>query len=150
LQREAELDATLIAQAKADAARMRIDAEARADAEAVRIRRIASATAESIQQVNQAIQLGGESYFRYRQIELLPQIAPVIAEALAKAKLVTLAGGGGGAAESTTNSISNVIQTVLAAQLVARGGPLDDSLDTKPNMVNGEGTQKSARSAGSA
>jgi flotillin len=144
LQREAELDATLIAQAKADAGRLRIDAEARADAEAVRIRRIASATAESIQQVNQAIQLGGESYFRYRQIELLPQIAPVIAEALAKAKLVTIAGAGGGAAESTTNSISNVIQTVLAAQLVARGGPLDDSVDPKPTTLNGEGAHRSA------
>ena len=44
---------------------------------------IADATAESIQKVNQAIQAGGESYFRYRQIEMLPQIAPVIADALA-------------------------------------------------------------------
>ncbi len=125
LQRTAELDATQIAQAKADAARVRLAAEANADAEAIRIRRIADATAESIQKVNQAIQAGGESYFRYRQIEMLPQIAPAIAEALSTAKLITISGGGTGAAETATNNIAAVIQTVLAAQLVGRGGILE-------------------------
>ncbi|HEX6809103.1 MAG TPA: hypothetical protein VF118_14040 [Gemmatimonadaceae bacterium] len=133
VQREAELDATQIAQAKADAARVRIEAEANADAEAIRIRRIAEATAESIQKVNQAIAAGGESYFRYRQIEMLPQIAPVIADALSDAKMVTIAGGsGGGAPETTTNNIASVIQTVLAAQLVARGGILDGAVPAAP------------------
>jgi len=75
--------------------------------------------------VNRAIEAGGESYFRYRQIEMLPQIAPVIADALAAAKLVTISSGGDGAANSTTNNITSVIQTVLAAQLVTRGGMLD-------------------------
>ena len=123
LQRTAELDATQIAQAKADAAKVRLEAEAAADAEAIRIRKIAEATAESIQKVNQAIQAGGESYFRYRQIEMLPQIAPVIADALSEAKLVTISNGdsSGGAPEVTTNNITSVIQTVLAAQLVSRG-----------------------------
>src|SRR5438309_647324 len=96
VQRVAELDATQIAQAKADAAKVRLAAEASADAEAIRIRRIADATAESIQKVNQAIQAGGESYFRYRQIEMLPQIAPAIADALAQAKLITISNGGAG------------------------------------------------------
>ena len=154
VQREAELDATQIAQAKADAARVRIEAEANADAEAIRIRRIAEATAESIQKVNQAIAAGGESYFRYRQIELLPQIAPVIANALSDAKLVTIAGGaGGGAPETATNNITSVIQTVLAAQLVARGGILDGAVppptassaiappdSVVPNARSGDGT----------
>ena len=63
-----------------------LDAEASADAEAIRIRRVADATAESIQKVNQAIQAGGEAYFRYRQIEMLPSIAPAIAQALAEAR----------------------------------------------------------------
>lgn len=125
LQRIAELDATEIAQARADAMRVRLAAEASADAEAIRIRRIADATAESIQKVNQAIEAGGESYFRYRQIEMLPSIAPAIAEALSTAKLITISGGGTGAAETTTNNIANVIQTVLAAQLVGRGGILE-------------------------
>jgi flotillin len=120
VQRTAELDATQIAQAHADAARVRIEAEAAAEAEATRIRRIADATAESIAKVNQAIQAGGEAYFRYRQIELLPQIAPVIADALAEAKLVTIASGETNAAQSTTENISNVIQTILAAQLLGR------------------------------
>jgi flotillin len=126
VQREAELDATQIAQAKADAERVKIEAAAQAEAEAVRIRRVAEAQAEAIEKVNNAIRSGGEAYFRYRQIEMLPQIAPAIADALAEAKLVTIAGGdSGGAAQSATSNIASVIQTVLAAQLVARGGLLD-------------------------
>ncbi|MEJ7811419.1 MAG: hypothetical protein WKG32_13490 [Gemmatimonadaceae bacterium] len=134
VQRTSELDATQIAQARADAGRVRIEAEAMAEAEAIRIRTVAAATAESIQKVNAAIQAGGEAYFRYRQIEMLPQIAPVIAQALAEAKLVTISSGGDGkgAPESTANNITSVIQTVLAAQLVTRGGILDS--------VSGNGT----------
>lgn len=126
VQRIAELDATQTAQARADAERVRITAQAAAEAEAIRIRTVAAANAESIQKVNEAIAAGGESYFRYRQIELLPQIAPVIAQALAEARLVTIAGDGGSAPEAATNSIAQVIQTVLAAQLVGRAGILDD------------------------
>ena len=126
VQREAELDATQIAQAKADAERVRIEAAAGAEAEAIRIRRIADAQAEAIQKVNDAIKAGGEAYFRYRQIEMLPQIAPAIADALAEAKLVTISGGGeGGAPQAATANIASVIQTVLAAQLVTKGGLLD-------------------------
>lgn len=139
VQRGAELDATLIAQAKADAARVRLEAEAAADAEAIRIRRVADATAESIQKVNTAIQQGGESYFRYRQIEMLPELAPSIADALAKAKMVTISGGGTGAPDTAASNVVNVIQTVLAAQLVTKGGLLgptnerdDEGKDTPP------------------
>ena len=134
VQREAELDATQIAQAKADAARVRLEAQAAADAEAVRIKTVSAAQAEAIQKVNEAIKAGGESYFRYRQIEMLPQIAPVIADALAEAKLVTISGGGeaGGAAQSATSNIVGVIQTVLAAQLVTKGGLLDSGTNGTP------------------
>ncbi len=127
VQRASELDATQIAQAKADAERVRIEAQAAAQAEAIRITTVADATAESIRKVNTAIQAGGESYFRYRQIEMLPQIAPAIADALAEAKLVTISSGGeaGGAAGSAAGNIASVIQTVLAAQLVSRSGILD-------------------------
>jgi flotillin len=126
VQRIAELDATQIAQARADAARVTIEAQAAAEAEAIRIRTVASAQAESIEKVNKAIAAGGESYFRYRQIEMLPTIAPQIADALAQAKLITVSGGeNGGAANSTTNQITSVIQTVMAAQLVARSGVLE-------------------------
>ena len=47
-----------------------------------------------------------------------------MAEALAEAKLVTIASNGG-APESTVQQIGNVIQTVLAAQLVGKAGLLD-------------------------
>lgn len=122
VQREAELDATQIAQAKADAEKVRLSAQAAADAEAIRITKIADAQAESIKKVNEAIKAGGESYFRYRQIEMLPQIAPAIADALAQARLVTISGAeGGGAAGTAAGNVAAVIQTVLAAQLVTRG-----------------------------
>ncbi|HMC56123.1 MAG TPA: hypothetical protein VKH19_13165 [Gemmatimonadaceae bacterium] len=134
VQRVAELDATQIAQAKADAERMRIDASARAEAEAIRIRRVAEAQAEAIQKVNDAIKAGGDAYFRYRQIEMLPEIAPVIAQALSEAKLVTISGGGepGGAAGSATSNIASVIQTVLATQLVAKSGLLEATRNGAP------------------
>jgi len=132
IQRVAELEATQIAQAKADAEKLRIEAEARARAEAIRITTVAQAQAESIQKVNEAIKAGGESYFRYRQIEMIPEIAPVIADALGKARLVTISGdaGGGGAAEAATSNITSVIQTVLAAQLVSNSGMLQQT-DTR-------------------
>ncbi|HET7042470.1 MAG TPA: hypothetical protein VFI13_10645, partial [Gemmatimonadales bacterium] len=138
VQRSSELDATQIAQAKADAERVKIEALAAAEAEAVRIRTIAEATAESIQKVNQAISAGGEAYFRYRQIEMLPMIAPKIADALAQARLVTIAGGeGGGAADSATSNITQVIQTVLAAQIVGRSGIIDEKPAGKKPATGG-------------
>ncbi len=136
VQRSAELDATQIAQARADAERVKITAIAAADAEAVRIRTIADATAESIRKVNEAIQAGGESYFRYRQIEMLPEIAPSVAKALAKAKLVTIASDGRGAADSATGNIMSVIQTVIAAQLLGRGGALDNIGSSAPDQMD--------------
>jgi flotillin len=128
LQRIAELEATQIAQARADAQKVRIEAEAAAQAEAIRITTVATATAESIRKVNEAIQQGGEAYFRYKQIEMLPEIAPSIADALSRARLITISGGGdaGGAADATAGNITSVIQTVLAAQLVAKGNLLGD------------------------
>ncbi len=131
VQRVAELDATQIAQARADAEKVKIDAIARAEAEAIRITTVAQATAESIRKVNQAIMEGGDAYFRLRQIEMLPDIAPVIADALAKARMVTIASGGENAPESVTNNITQVIQTVLAAQLVGKAGLLGGGEEEK-------------------
>ncbi|HEY7766976.1 hypothetical protein [Longimicrobium sp.] len=121
IQRHAELEATQLAQARADAERVQLEAQAQANAEAVRIRTVAAANAEGIAQVNEAIRQGGDAYLRFRQVEMLPELAPAIAEALSKARLVTIAGGGEGAPGVAANGITQVIQTVLAAQLV--GGP---------------------------
>jgi flotillin len=132
VQRTAELDATQIAQARADAQRVTIQAQAAAEAQAITIKTVAAAQAESIEKVNKAIAAGGESYFRYRQIEMLPIIAPQIAQALAEARLITISGNeNGGAANSATNQIASVIQTVLAAQLVSKSGILGDAGDDK-------------------
>src|SRR5436305_572196 len=143
IQRVAELEATQIAQARADAEKMRIDAEARARAEAIRITTVAQANAESIQKVNEAIKAGGESYFRYRQIEMIPAIAPVIADALAKARMVTISGdaGGGGPADSVTNNITSVIQTVHPAQLVSPSGMLQSTDTGKADSPRENGHQ---------
>ena len=116
--REAELRATQIAQANADAERLKIQAEAQADADAVKLRKIAHAQADAIRAVNEAIAEGGDSYLTLRQLEMLPQIAPVIANALANAKMVNIASDGRGAAGGAADQVIGVIQTVLAAQLV--------------------------------
>jgi flotillin len=138
VQRVAELEATQIAQARADAERVTIEAQASAGADAIRIRIVASAQAEAIELVNRAIAAGGESYFRYRQIEMLPIIAPKIADALAQARLITVSGNeDGGAPNGATNQIASVIQTVLAAQLVSKGGILGD--------IGGDGDSNSSR-----
>jgi flotillin len=141
LQRTSELDATQIAQAKADAERVRIEAGAAAEAEAIKIRTVAAAQAESIQKVNEAIKAGGESYFRYRQIEMVPMIAPAIADALGRARLITVAGGGAGAPDSAAQSMMGVIQTVLAAQLVAKGDLAGLNEPNEPQRLDGLGAQ---------
>jgi flotillin len=98
--------------------------------------------------VNEAIKAGGEAYFRYRQIEMLPQIAPAIADALSQAKLVTISNGNEiGAPEATTNNITSVIQTVLAAQPVSRGlidqqAPVPASRAELPSSLNLPTTKK--------
>ncbi len=143
IQRTAELKATQIAQATADAERVKIDAMAGAEAEAVRIERVATAQAQSIREVNKAISEGGEAYLRLRQLELMPEIAPEIARALAQAKMITISGSGD-AANQTTGQISQVIQTMLAAQLVGKGGALD--MNNTP-ALNGNGNGVAANGA---
>jgi flotillin len=133
--REAELRATQIAQATADAERMKVQAEAQAEAEAIKLRKIASAQADAIRDVNRAIAEGGDAYLALRQLEMLPQIAPVIANALANARMINISGDGKGAAGGTTHEITSVIQTVLAAQLVNNNLHLNGSNRTEPISV---------------
>lgn len=131
--REAELRATQLAQATADAQKVKVQAEAAAEAEAVRIRTVAAAQADAIKQVNAAIAEGGDAYMALRQLEMLPQIAPVIANALAQAKLVNISSDGRGAAGGAADQITGVIQTILAAQLVNKS--LNDTTDGHAKAV---------------
>ncbi|MBC7806406.1 MAG: hypothetical protein H7145_09670 [Akkermansiaceae bacterium] len=121
-QRTAELKATQIAQATADAMKLRIAAEASADAEAVKIRALGAAQADAIRSVNDAIRDGGEAYLQLKQLEMLPLITPAIAQALAQARMVNINSGsaaeGRGAAGGATDQITGVIQTLLATQLM--------------------------------
>ncbi len=144
VQREAELTATELAQAHADAQRVRVQAEAAADAEAVKIRALGAAQADAIRAVNEAIKQGGNAYLALKQLELLPQITPDIAAALANAKLINISGGGDarGAAGQATDQITGVIQTLLATQLVQNQVRLDGSEPAawpagKPKAGNG-------------
>lgn len=117
--RDAELRATQYAQAKADAERLKVQAEAQADAEAIKLQRVAEAQAIAIREINQAIAEGGQQYLALKQLELLPQIVPAIANALAQSKMVNISSDGSkGAAGGAADQITSVIQTVLAAQLV--------------------------------
>jgi flotillin len=76
---------------------------------------------------------------------MIPQIAPVIADALAKARLITISGDSaeGGAAQAATSNITSVIQTVLAAQLVSGSGMLQpqDSGREKAEALRDNGRQ---------
>jgi flotillin len=139
---KAKAEATRISTvARAEAEAIQLAAEAKAKAEAVRITMVAAAQAEGIKKVTEAIREGGEPYLRYRQIELLPDIVPAIAQALAQAKLVTINSSGENrdAASSTTDSIASVVRTVLAAQIVSRSGLADSGQQTK---VNGDGDRE--------
>ena len=73
-------------------------------------------------------------------MELLPQVAPAIADALAQAKMVTICTGedGQGAAGAVTENITGVIRTVLAAQLVTRSGMLDGVGGANGSATNGK------------
>lgn len=131
VQRGAELNATQTAQATADAARVRIQAEAAAEAEAVKIRALGSAQADAIRAINEAIREGGSAYLALKQLELLPQITPSIAQALAQAKMININSGtsaeGRGAAGGATDQITGVIQTLLATQLVGSQFRIDNA-----------------------
>lgn len=129
LQRTAELKATQIAQATADAERVRVEAKGQAEADALRletvaageakkVRLLADAQAEAIRKVNEAIREGGQAYLLLRQLEMLPTIVPSITEALARSRMITVSADGNGAPGQTTSHITEVIQTVLAAQLL--------------------------------
>jgi flotillin len=149
LQRSAELKATQITQAGADAERVKIAAQAKAESEAIQIRTVALANAESeaiqirtvavaqaeaIRQVNDAIISGGDAYLRYRQVEMLPILVPAIADALAKAKLVNISSSGD-AATGATSQIAQVMQMVLATQLVSHGGLLPELDKTTADIM---------------
>ena len=76
----------------------------------------------------------------------------MIAEALSKARLVTISGDSaeGGAAQSATSNITSVIQTVLAAQLVSGSGMLQQNEQPRAEAAKENGRQSAATTPPSA
>ena len=118
--------------AKAEAERVRIEADAAKEAlrgaqfglaldEALRITRIAATQAEGLRKVNESIREGGDSYFRYRLIEMMPQLTPAITQALARANVASASGGTDGFAAAAARSVTSAIQAVLTGQLAPPG-----------------------------
>jgi len=120
-QREAELAASQITQARADAEQNVIRQEAEGRAQAARIIAIAEAEAEAIRKKTEALRDAGEVYLELRRLELTPDITKEIASALGRGQFVNFGGGGNGQSAAATGSddVQRVVQTLLAAKVIA-------------------------------
>jgi flotillin len=124
-QREAELAASQITQAQADADQNVIQQEAEGRAQAARIRAVAEAEAGAIRMKAQALIEAGDAYMNLRRLELAPELTRQVAAALANGQFVNFgstANGGQSAAASGSDDVMRVVQTLLAAQVVTRNG----------------------------
>ena len=122
-QREGELAANQITQARADAEQNVIQQEAEGRAQAARIRAIAEAEAEAIRLKAQALLEAGQPYMDLRRLELAPELTREVAAALANGQFVnfgTSGGEGHSAAATGSDDVMRVVQTLLAAQVITR------------------------------
>lgn len=126
-QREAELAATQIAQALADAEQNVILMGAEGKAQAAKIIAIAEADAKSIQLKAQSLSLAGPAYLDLRRLEIAPQLAAQISAALSNGQFVnfgTSGADGHTAAATGSDDVMRVVQTLMAAQIITANGPL--------------------------
>ncbi len=121
-QRQAELNATQITQAQADADQNVIALEAEGRAEASRIRLVAEAEAEAIREKAQALADAGQMYLELRKLELAPQLAQEVATALRTGQFINFGSGANSAAASGSDDILRVVQTLMAAQVITGQG----------------------------
>jgi len=122
--REAELRASQITQASADAEQNVIQQEADGKAQALRIKLVAEAEASAIQMKALALQQAGQAYLDLRRLELAPQLTREVAAALSRGQFVnfgTSGSGGQSAAASGSDDVLRVVQTLMAAQIVSGG-----------------------------
>lgn len=122
--REAELAASQITQARADAEQNVIQQEAEGRAQAARIRAIADAEADAIRKKAHALMEAGGAYLDLRRLELAPMLTHEVAGALANSQFVNFGGGGGdaqGAVATGSDDVLRVVQTLMAAQVVTGG-----------------------------
>ena len=126
-QREAELSATQIAQAQADAEQNVILMGAEGKAQAAKIIAIAEADAKSIQLKAQSLSSAGPAYLDLRRLEIAPQLAAQISAALSNGQFVnfgTSGADGHTAAATGSDDVMRVVQTLMAAQVISANGPL--------------------------
>ena len=121
-QREAELSATQITQAHANAEENVIQQEAEGRAQAARIAAIAEAEAGAIRLKAQALLEAGGPYMDLRRLELAPDLTRQVAVALSNGQFVNFGGGGDGrsAASTASDDVMRVVQTLLAAQVITK------------------------------
>jgi flotillin len=128
-QREAELSANQITQARADAEQNVIQQEAEGRAQAARIRAIAQAEAEAIRIKAQALMEAGGAYLDLRKLELAPELTAQVAAALANSQFINFGSPGGagnepGAVSTGSADVLRVVQTLMAAQIITgKGAP---------------------------
>jgi flotillin len=126
-QREAELNASQITQARADAEQNVINQEAEGRAQAARIRAVAQAEAEAIRIKAQALLEAGGAYLDLRRLEMAPALTAQVANALSNSQFInfgTSGGSGGdhGAVSTGSDDVLRVVQTLMAAQIVTGRG----------------------------
>jgi flotillin len=139
-QREAELGASQITQAHADAEQNVIQQEADGRAQAARIRVVAEAEAEAIRKKAVALMEAGGVYLDLRRLEMAPELTRQVAAALSNSQFVNFgtsggAGGDHGAVSTGSDDILRVVQTLMAAQVITGGGfgvPRDGVLAESP------------------
>ena len=125
-QREAELSANQLTQARADADQNVIQQEAEGRAQAARIRAIAQAEAEAIRMKALALAEAGGAYLDLKKLELAPELTAQIAEALKNGQFVNFGSGGSGGGQSAistgSDDVLRVVQTLMAARVVTGAG----------------------------
>src|SRR5450631_1827834 len=137
-QREAELAASQITQARADAEQNVINQEAEGRAQAARIRAIAQAEAEAIRIKAQALMEAGGAYLDLRRLEMAPELTAQVASALSNSQFVNFGGGGNdagdrGAVTTGSSDVLRVVQTLMAAQIVTGKGFRDGDGSSAPD-----------------
>lgn len=137
-QREAELSANQITQARADAAQNVIQQEAEGRAQATRIRAVAEAEADAIRMKAQALLESGGAYLDLRRLEMAPALTREIAGALSNSQFVNFGTTGGaagehGAVSSGSDDVLRVVQTLMAAQVITGGklAPVNEPADAQ-------------------
>jgi flotillin len=142
-QREAELGANQLTQAKADAEQNVIQQEAEGRAQAARIRAIAQAEAEAIRMKAQALAEAGGAYLDLKKLELAPELTAQIASALQNSQFVNFGGGSNGehgAVSTGSDDVLRVVQTLMAAQIVGNSGFGQPNKSAPPALPNNGAT----------